>query len=282
MVSMESGEIIDRASRQTGGARFGSGSILLIGVLCVGYWLPIGWWTLKYSLAGSFRLPENFPFFAIFSNTFLVSAVASVAAILGAYPLVLLWRLSGKGVRHSIVFLMVVPMVMGLLARNYSWIGMLSSNTLIGSLGWSRLGGNALLFSTLSVYVVMACIFVPVAFFMLVQGAVGVRPEHIEAGRTLGLPDWKIVFVVLIPQTFRAAALAFGLIFTMTVGYFVTPRMIGGGKIDFVGNAILTYLNLGKFGEASAIALIFLVSVAVSASVVTVFAVRRRMLVTGR
>lgn len=279
---MESSEIVKSSSRQIGRARFSSGNILLITLLALGYWLPIGWWPLTYAYTGSLQLPAGFPYLAIFSNTFLISLGAAIAAIVGAYPLVLLWRLSGKLVRYSIVFLMVVPMVMGLLARNYSWIGMLSSHTLAGSLGWSVLGGNAFLFSTLSVYVVMACIFVPVAFFMLVQGTMAVRPEHVEAARTLGLQDWKIVLAVVIPQTYRAALLAFGLIFTMSVGYFVTPRMIGGGKIDFVGNAILTYLNLGKFGEASAIALVFLASVAVPAAVVTVLAMRRRMRVTGR
>ena len=264
-------------------AKFSAGGILVIVLFSVAYWLPLGWWMLRYVWAAPFHLPANFPLFLIIWKTFLVSAVAATAAIVGAYPIVLLWRFSPyRRVRHTLVFAMVVPLIMGLLARNYSWIGMLSAHSTGASMGWNLLGGNKLLYSTQSVYLVMGCIFVPLAFFMLIQGALGVKEEHVEAARTLGLPDWKIVFVVAIPQTLRAAALAFGFIFTIAVGYFVTPRMIGGGRVDFIGNAVLAYLSFGKFEIASALAIVFLAAVSIPAAMVTVFAIRRRIFVTGR
>jgi putative spermidine/putrescine transport system permease protein len=263
--------------------KFTVGGVLVIALFSVSYWLPLGWWMLRYVFATRFQLPADFPLFLILQETFLVSAVAAAGAITGAYPIVLLWRFSPyRRVRYTLVFAMVIPLIMGLLARNYSWIGMLSAHSATASMGWSLLGGNKLLYSTPSVYLVMGCIFVPLAFFMLIQGALAVKQEHIEAARTLGLPDWKIVFVVAIPQTFRAAALAFGFIFTIAVGYFVTPRMIGGGKVDFIGNAVLTYLSFGRFDIASALAIVFLAAVSIPALVVTVFAIRRRIFVTGR
>jgi len=259
------------------------GGTVVIALFSVAYWLPLVWWMLRYVLAAPFHLPADFPVFLFLWKTFFVSTVAATAAIVGAYPIVLLWRFSPhRGVRHILIFAMVIPLIMGLLARNYSWIGMLSAHSAGASMGWSLLGGNKLLYSTPSVYLVMGCIFVPLAFFMLIQGVLGVKEEHVEAARTLGLPDWKIVFAVAIPQTFRAAALAFGFIFTIAVGYFVTPRMIGGGKVDFVGNAVLAYLSFGRFEMASALAIVFLVAVSIPAAIVTAFAIRRRIFVTGR
>ena len=283
MARMESRELAALPRTPRTNLQLTAGGFLLVAVVCVAYWLPLVWWMIRYVVSTPFHLPENFPFILILRKTFLISSVAALAAIVGAYPIVLLWRFSpNRTVRHALIFVMVVPLIMGLLARNYSWIGMLSAHSAGASLGWSLLGADKLLYSTLSVYVVMACIFVPIAFFMLIQGALSVKPEHIETARTLGLPDWKIVFVVAIPQTVRAAALAFGFIFTMAVGYFVTPRMIGGGKVDFIGNAVLKYLDLGKFESASALAVVFLAAAAIPAAVVTIFAIRRRILVTGR
>jgi len=257
------------------------GTALLI-IITVLYWVPLIWWLLRYLIAEPSALPQDLPFLQLVGKTLLVSSVAALASVAGAYPLVLMWRLSGEFIKQLIVFLMVIPMVMGLLARNYSWIGMMSSNDLLPSMGWSMFGGRQLIYTQFSVYVVMSCIFVPIAFFILIQGISAVTKNHVDAARTLGLPDSKIVLFVIMPLTLRAAALAFGLTLAMSVGYFITPRMIGGGKTDFVSNAILKYVNLGDFGLASMLALSFLAVIAIPIAAIAMYAVRRRLLVTGR
>jgi putative spermidine/putrescine transport system permease protein len=258
------------------------GSCVLPSIIGVAYWVPILWWLMRYLLRQPTSLPGDLPFWTLMGRTLFVSAVAALAAVLGAYPLVLIWRISGAMTRQITVFLMVIPMIMGLLARNYSWIGMLSSNKVFPSMGWSLLNGSELIYTRLSVYIVMSCVFVPIAYFILIQGASSVTKIHIDAARTLGVPDWKILAVVLIPLTARAATLAFGLILAMSVGFFITPRMIGGGKVDFVSNAILTYVNFGQFGYASVLALYFLAIMFFPVSVTVVYALRRRRMVTGR
>lgn len=257
------------------------GTTLLIVVIAF-YWIPLIWWLLRYLIAEPASLPQDLPLFQLIRRTLVISSVASVISLVAAYPLVLIWRLSGKFIKQFVVFLMVIPMVMGLLARNYSWIGMMSSSEPLPSMGWSVIGGSKLLYEPFSVYVVMSCIFVPIAFFILVQGVSAVTKNHVDAARTLGVPDWKIVLFVVVPLTLRAAALAFGLILAMSVGYFITPRMIGGGKTEFISNAILKFVNLGDFGLASRLALIFLAVMAIPITIIAMYAVRRRLLVTGR
>lgn len=258
------------------------GSSFLLIVITALYWVPLVWWLLRYLIAEPSSLPDDLPFWQLIGRTLLISSVAALVSLVAAYPLVLIWRLTGTVIKQLVVFLMVVPMVMGLLARNYSWIGMMSSSDILPSMGWSIMGGRQLIYTQFSVYLVMSCIFVPIAFFILIQGISGVTKDHIHAARTLGVPDWKIVLFVIVPLTLRAAALAFGLILAMSVGYFITPRMIGGGKTDFVSNAILKYVNLGHFGLASMLALSFLAVMSIPIAVITVYAVRRRLLVSGR
>lgn len=177
--------------------------------------------------------------------------------------------------------MMVLPLLMGLLARNYSWIGLLSNPGIIGSSG-RVLFGSGFLYSIGAIIVVMVCIFVPVSFFILIQGARAIRTVQIDAARTLGVPDWKIVFKVLIPLTTRAALLAFCFTFSLAVGFFVTPNMIGGGKYDFIGNAILMYVDLGSFEVASSLGVIFLGIMIIPSIGIALYALKRRKLISGR
>jgi putative spermidine/putrescine transport system permease protein len=258
------------------------GSSVLLAVIGVFYWLPLMWWLVKYLLTDPTPLPQDLPLWALIERTLLISTVSAALSVIAAYPLMLVWRLSGSNVKQIAVTLMVIPMVMGLLARNYSWLGMLASNKVLPSMGWSLIGGKEMMYTSLSVYIVMTCVFIPISFFILIQGASYVSGAHVDAAKTLGVPDWKIVMVIVIPLTFRAAALAFGVTLAMSVGFFITPRMIGGGNIDFVSNAILAYLNYGHFGLASRLALDFLGVMLIPVTVIMVYAFRRRLLVTGR
>jgi ABC-type spermidine/putrescine transport system permease subunit I len=257
------------------------GSALLL-TMSVLYWFPLMWWLAKNLLGDRTSLPADLPFLALVERTLIVSVVASSISVIAAYPLMLIWRLSGFVAKQITVSLMVIPMVMGLLARNYSWLGMLASNKPLPSMGWSWLGGPSLMYTRLSVYIVMTCVFIPISFFILIQGASYVSQSHLDAAKTLGTPDWKIVLVVVLPLTFRAAALAFGLTLAMSVGFFITPHMIGGGKVDFISNVILTFVNFGRFGLASKLALNFVAIMIVPATIIMVYAFRRRRLVSGR
>lgn len=246
------------------------------------YWTPLLWWLLRYASHGFARIPSNLPFAILLGRTFKISSIVSCTAVLAAYPVALLWRVSSTGIRRLLIGLMTAPLLLGFIARNYSWIGMLTSPDPLTSLGWSLVGGSALLYTEIAVELVMAAAFIPIAFFLLVQGVAAVTQDNVDAARTLGASDIAVLSFVVIPQSLRAAVLALGMIFTMSLGWFITPRMLGGGKFDFVSNAVLTLVDLGLFSDASNLALYFLMATAIPTLAVTLFAVRRRRLVTGR
>jgi ABC-type spermidine/putrescine transport system permease subunit I len=83
-------------------------------------------------------------------------------------------------------------------------------------------------------------------------------------------------------MTYRSASLAFGMILAMATGFFVTPRMIGGAKYDFASNAILSYIDLGHFDEASALAVLFLICMLFPLIAIVMYTLHRRKLITGR
>ncbi len=265
---------------QISAIRFEWPALILGIIVATTYWLPMFWW-LFYIATGGIEWPEGLPFWSLAMHTSYLCLFSTILAIIISYPFVIVWRFSNAVVNKCITALMIIPLIMGLLARNYSWIGLLTNQGSFGTLG-RRILGDDFLFSSYAIILVMAVIFVPVAFFILIQATRSIRSEHIEAARTLGVPDWRILFVVVLPITYRAAILAAGFIFALSVGFFVTPSMIGGGNYDFIGNAVLLYVNLGDFQKASTLALAFLGLTILPVIGVTILSLRRRTLISGR
>src|SRR5205807_7387380 len=119
------------------------GIVWPIAVLLLGFWLPIAVWIIKY---GSIRQPLGL----IKSDYFLhalwvtcgIAAATTVASIVLAYPIALIWWLSGRRLSSLLAAVIFLPLIVGLLARNYSWIGMLSGRDLTSSMGLVLLGGQ--------------------------------------------------------------------------------------------------------------------------------------------
>lgn len=260
------------------------GRLLLLLVVGPFYWFPLILWVVDSIQGGqaSSTTLEDYPFWTTTWRTLFVSMLVAVFATVAAYPLALVWRFSGPTVRRFLAVTMTAPLILGLLARNYSWIGMLSSTKPMTSMGWSIVGGNDLIFTPWSVGLVMSCIFVPITFFILIQGISGVKANHILAARTCGAVDWRILAFLVIPMTLRAAVLSFGLVLAMAVGYFITPRMIGGGKTQFISNIILELLNRGDFSQASQMGLKFLLFMTLPVVMIIWYSLRLRQRSTGR
>jgi ABC-type spermidine/putrescine transport system permease subunit I len=252
---------------------------LLAGVVVIVYWLPLVVWVERALAAQSAAVHDELPILAVVGQTLGISGLVAVAAITFAYPPAVLWRLSGRGARLAILVITVLPIITGFMARNYAWLGLLSTAGLPGT-DFGR--GSVLLYTRFGVGCVMTFVFVPVAFFILIEGTTGFTQSQVDGARTLGASERTILLRVLLPQTKRAALLAFGLIFSMGAAFFVTPHMIGGRKYSFFTNLIWDYIDIGEFGRASTLALIFLGVMAAPVFLTTVVSLRRRAFTTGR
>jgi putative spermidine/putrescine transport system permease protein len=251
-------------------------------MLLLGYWLPSVWWFIHISYSSIWQWPDEFPFWNLALTTFGVSLFVGLLSTVFAYPFAIAWRVSSNFPRRLILTIMAVPLLMGLLARNYSWIGLLSSQSRFTSSSIGRFLNDNLLFSRAGVIAVMSTVVVPVAFFILLQAVRAVRQEQTDAASTLGVPHWRVIFSVIIPMTKREALLSTSYNFAVALGFFVTPRMIGGGKTDFLGNGILIFVEFGQFQKASALAVTFFLLALLPAIWIMWYALRQRQLTLGR
>ena len=158
------------------------------------------------------------------------------------------WYLAGRFGRIILTVIMAGAITTGLVVRNYAWIAILSTPA-VNSVA-------SILYTPWATGLVMVVALSPLAFFTIRLGLSATRPVAIDAARTLGATDGWILLHVVIGRAQRAIALAGVLVFAASLSYFITPRMLGGGKTYFIGTAIVRALDFtGDYRAASVYAI---------------------------
>lgn len=233
-------------------------------VICVFlYILPLATW-----LANLPAKPSEISVTRVYLAQIQVTLWMSLASAIGAAVLggtvACHAAFAPRRTAKTLAFVMTLPLLIGFVARNYSWTGLLS-HFYTGPLAFiGRLQDSAL-----GVIIVMSIVFTPFAFFIVSQGALRLQPEYFAAARTLGATDLRACLVITAPLIFPSVSIAIGMTFILGLGYFITPQLIGGGNYPFIGNGVLRLLNdLGDVTAASQLALALLLTVLIPMSLI--------------
>lgn len=248
-----------RSKSQPAKSKASAGLVSPILVLLVAFWIPVGIWLIR-ALADKNQplIYTGEAFSTLMRNTAIIAGLTTVMSLALSYPLALLWWISGKRTSVAIASVAFLPFLVGLLARNYSWIGLLSADSLLASLGLSIIDAKSALYTIYCVILVMTYIFVPIAYFILLNALNSISPYEVQAAQTAGASGIEIITKLAFPHTLRQASIGAFIIFANALGYFVTPKMVGGGNFDMIGNLIWRYTNSGWFGDATSVSTTFL------------------------
>ena len=222
------------------------------------YLFPFGYWVLSLPHRNK-SIDINSLYWAQLVDTLFISISAAGLAVLFGGSIAILTIHSSKKVADVLIFSMMVPLLLGFIARNYSWVGFLSY--LQEEYGEIMFFSN-ILDSWSGIVIVMTTVFTPFCYFVISQKSNYIRVEHFEAGRTLGATDSRMMFVITLPILSGSGLIAFLLSLILGIGYFITPQLIGGGNFPFIGNGVLTLLNdIGDVAGASLLALYLLLTI---------------------
>lgn len=231
--------------------------------------LPILLWILFNKNLFSYHSITKPLFFKQFWITGLIALLTALGSVIISYPVALLWWINKKTKWSAIlVFLVFIPILLGLLTRNYAWMNILSY--------------TSIQYTFSAVILVMLYIFIPFVFFVLIQGFGNINHNTLEAAKIMGANIFESFWRVIFPQTLRHIYIASFLVFANSLSYYITPAMIGGGKTDMIGNIIWKYVDKGLFPEASNISLTFIFYMIPIFVVVLYFILKRRKLYLSR
>ena len=234
--------------------------------LFVFYLLPMGMLLLQSVEGGSLAAYEkaltDSLYVGVLIDTMLIAAYVSVACLLLGYPVAyFLTSAPAPWPTIGIIFVLL-PFWTSILVRTYGWMVLLGRNGIINRtlLETGLISAPLpLLNNTAGVLVGMVHVLLPYMVFPIYAVMRRVDLGLIAAAEGLGAPGWQIFRRVYFPLTLPGVLAGVTLVYILSIGFFITPALLGGGKVIMIAVLIETqvrqFLNWGFAGALSAVLL---------------------------
>ena len=209
------------------------------------------------------KLTSTAVYLKVLGNTFEIALIATAACVLLGYPLAYwIYRLS-PGRRFIAIALVVLPFWVSILVRTYAWIVVLGNNGLVNR-SLLELGliqeAFPFLYNELGVIIGTANILLPFLVLPLLAAMLKLDQRLLQAGESLGASQHTIFWKIFFPLTLPALAAGAVLVFILTLGFFITPAILGGGRVPMIANMLDILINrMPRWELAAAISTVLLI-----------------------
>jgi spermidine/putrescine transport system permease protein len=203
-----------------------------------------------------------------FQNTLTLAPVGTILCLVIAYPLAYFLALRATPRwRTLLLVLVIVPFWTSILIRSYAWIYILGGQGLPRLLDTLGLGNPRLINTPFAVLTGIVYGYLPLMVFPIYVSLERLDRRLLEASSDLGSPPWRSFLQVTLPLSMPGVATGCMLVFILLMGEFLIPAILGGGKVFFVGNALVDLFLQSRnwpFGSAVAVALVAIMLVTVT------------------
>jgi ABC-type spermidine/putrescine transport system permease subunit I len=255
--------------RRGGGSADGAVFVLpLLLVMVVAFNVPILMmlaWSIDPAdpLAYYAQIIERPVYAKVLGNTFRIALIATVVCVVLGYPLAYWMRGLSHGRQLVALSLVVLPFWVSILVRTYAWIVVLGNDGLINrSLQWLGLTADPIsfLYNELGVVIGTTNILLPFLVLPLFAAMVRLDERLLQAAASLGASRRTIFWRVFFPLTLPSLAAGAILVFILTLGFFITPAILGGGRVPMIANMLDLLINrLPRWELAAAISTVLLI-----------------------
>jgi putative spermidine/putrescine transport system permease protein len=211
-------------------------------------------WTLA-----NFRQLFTGTYLSIIGRTVGMAAVVTVTDAILALPFAYyMARVASPRGRQLLFTAVLLPLWASYIARVYAWIVILQKG---GTLSWvsSKLGAGPVNigYTNVAMWIVFSYIWLPFMIVPVYAALERIPDSLLEASGDLGARSWRTVRSVVLPLVLPGMVAGSIFTFSLTLGDFITPLLVGGANSSFIGNVI--YANLGTANNlpfASALAIV--------------------------
>jgi ABC-type spermidine/putrescine transport system permease subunit I len=224
-------------------------------------------WTLDNLL----RLGTDGVAMHVFLITFRTAAIVTIATAVIGYPVAFALAQMSRAWANPLLLLILLPFWTSVLVRTYAWMVLLGRSGVLNELlRWLGLIDQPMriLNTSLAVYVAMTHILLP--YMILPTYSVLLEIDHTlpRAAAGLGATPFGVLRQVWLPLSMPGAAAGAMLVFVLSLGFFITPALVGGPRDMMVALLIQQQVDLVNWPFASALsAALLLVTLLVLAMV---------------
>ena len=234
--------------------------------------IPLGWLFYlsligkggEFSLVNYQKMIEYKSYARVYLTTFEVSILTTLVCILIGYPLA--YFLAQLPQRMAGIFMLTVllPFWTSLLVRTYAWLVLLQKKGLLNEFAiqiglWET--PVKLVHNMTGTLIGMAHIMLPFLVLPLYGAMRRIEPDLMHAAANLGAKPaqafWKVFFPMSLPGMVAGSLI----VFVLCLGFYVTPAVLGGGRVVMVATQITAILeNQFNWGAASALGVVLLIA----------------------
>ena len=211
--------------------------------------------------------PERRIYLPLLLRTLGVGLVITAICLLLGYPVAYLIANASPNKSNLLLLLVLVPFWTSLLVRTTSWIVLLQNqgvvNDLLVATGIIGEDGRiALVYNMVGTLVAMTQILLPFMILPLYAVMRSMSPAYLRAAASLGATFRQGFVRVYWPQTLPGVAAGSLLVFILSIGYYITPALVGGRTGQLISNMIAYHMQESlNWGLAAALGVVLLVGV---------------------
>lgn len=170
-----------------------------------------------------------------------IAAMVMAICLLLAYPVAFWLSRAGQWGVALGMFALMLPFWTSVLVRTYAWLVLLGRNGVINR--WLRDAGLIeaplpLLHNTTGVLIGMVHVLLPYMVFPIYASLLRIDPDLSRAAEGLGAPAWRSFLRVTFPLSLPGVSAGCALVFVLSLGFFITPALLGGGRVIMVSMLI--------------------------------------------
>ncbi|MFZ9213028.1 MAG: ABC transporter permease [Candidatus Nanopelagicales bacterium] len=196
--------------------------------------------TTPFTLNNLIRATDQTFLKVIFTSILIATATALLSLLIGFPTALFISRLSRKW-QIILIIAIILPYWTNFLVRTYAWLVLLNNEGIINKF-LKNIGlidqPIEMLYTPLAVIVGMTYLYLPLMILPIYAALEKVDKNLVEASLDLGSSAWKSLKTISIPLAMPGILIGLIFVFVPSMGNFVVPELLGGGKTVMIGNLV--------------------------------------------
>ncbi|MEO4000356.1 ABC transporter permease [Mesorhizobium sp. CAU 1732] len=175
----------------------------------------------------------------VLERTFVLAASVTAICLILGYPAAYFMSGLKPKTRAYVTYLILLPFWISILIRTYTWIVILGREGIVNKgLGLLGVAPVQVLYTDLAVHIGMVQILLPIVIITCLAAMLDIEKDLMKAARSLGASRSQAFWKVFFPLSVSGAATGGLICFILSLGFFVTPALLGGRRSIIIANLI--------------------------------------------
>ena len=202
-------------------------------------------------------------FLDILCRTLWIAALVTAATLMLGFPTAYIVSVAPARLAAFMTLLILLPLWTSLLVRTTAWVVLLQTDGVINQILTGlhiTTDKLQLMLTRFGTVTAMTHIQLPFTILPILAVMKTIPDAQMRAARSLGAPALSAFWRIYVPQTLPGVAAGCLMTFILSLGYYITPALVGGPRDQMLSNFIATYINRDlNWGMAAALALLLLI-----------------------